>query len=279
MTPIRRSAKRHWPGSEVGDRKLSSEQPVLKSSKVSTGTQKKSVSIYSLDSPCSEPGNYGQLAADSMEAGESVCSHSSQVDPGIQLTNRQTSYFGNSVLMESQSASNRAELDVSLTWTKQSKSQMTFTQFHPNENPDGDAFGIQLVSISGLASTDSQLSESSNSGFDYEGADVMNFSLYRDQPGHTQLSGRGKRYVCSICNRTYATAQNLDVHMRIHTGERPFSCEQCGKKFTQSAHLKSHLSVHSGERPHACTLCSRSFIVKYSLKLHMKKCHPNVLSE
>lgn len=279
MTPISRSAKRHWPGSEVGDRKLSSEQPVLKSSKVSTGTPKKSVSVYSLDSPRSEPGHSGQLAADDVEAG--VCSHSSQVDSCIQLTNRQTSYFGNSALMECQSPPNRAELDLSLTWTKQSKSQVTFTQFHQNENPDGDAFGIQLVSVSGLASTDSQLSESSNSGFDYEGADMMNFGLYRDQSGHTQpsASGRGKRYVCSICNRTYATAQNLDVHMRIHTGERPFSCEQCGKKFTQSAHLKSHLSVHSGERPYACTICSRSFIVKYSLKLHMKKCHPNVLSE
>lgn len=276
LIPISRSTKRHWPGSEVGDRKLSSEQPLLKSSKVSTGTQKKSVSVYSLDSPRS-----GRLAADDVEAGESVCSHSSQVDPGIQLTNRQTSYFGNSALMESQSPPNRAELDLSLTWTKQSKSHMTFTQFHQNEDPDGDAFGIQLVSVSGLASTESQLSESNNSGFDYEGADMMNLGLYRDQSGHTQPSanGRGKRYECSICNRTYATAQNLDVHMRIHTGERPFSCEQCGKTFTQSAHLKSHLSVHSGERPYACTICSRSFIVKYSLKLHVKKCHPNVLSE
>lgn len=264
----------------MGDSKSSSEQPVLKSTKVSTGTQKKSVSVYSLDSPRSEPGLSGLLAADDVEPGDS-----SQVDPGIQLaplsTNRQTSYIVNSVLTESQSPPNRAELDLSLTWTKQSKGQLTFTQFHQNENPDGDAFGIKLISVSGLASTDSQLSESSNSGFDYECADVASFGLYRDQSGHTQPSGscRGKRYECSICNRTYATAQNLDVHMRIHTGERPFSCEQCGKKFTQSAHLKSHLSVHTGERPHACTVCSRSFIVKYSLKLHMKKCHPNVLSE
>ncbi|XP_070774777.1 zinc finger protein 721-like [Enoplosus armatus] len=289
------SMKRHWPGSEEAERKMSSEQLALKTSKVSAGTQKKSVSVYTLDSPCSEPGCSGQLGGDEMEAGESVCSYSSQMDPDVQLVhqecslvppsaNRQTAYFGNSAVLESQSPTNRAELDLSLTW-KQSKGQMAFTQFHHNENMDGDAFGIKLISVSGSTSTDCQLSESSNSAFEYDDGDMMNFALYRDQAGRPQLcngqlsaGARGKRFVCSVCSRTYATSQNLDVHMRIHTGERPFSCSKCGKKFTQSAHLKSHLSVHSGERPYACTLCSRSFIVKYSLKLHMKKCHPNLAS-
>lgn len=276
-TPISRSMKRHWAASEEADRK----------SKVSAGTQKKSASVYTLDSPRSEPGCSGLLGGDELEAGESVCSYSSQMDPDVQLvheecslvpagTGRQPAYFGNGALMES--PTNRAELDLSLTWTKQSKTHMAFAQFHQNENVDGDAFGLKLISVSGSTPTDCQLSESSNSAFEYEDADAMNFALYRDQSGRPQPSAgaRGKRFVCSMCNRTYATSQNLDVHMRIHTGERPFSCSQCGKKFTQSAHLKSHLSVHTGERPYACTLCSRSFIVKYSLKLHMKKCHPNI---
>ncbi|CAJ1072920.1 Krueppel-like factor 12 [Xyrichtys novacula] len=286
-TPISRCMKRVWPGGEEAERKLSSEQLTLKAPPVTAGSQKKSVTVFTLDSPRSEPGCSVQLSGNEMDAGESVCSFSSQMDPDVQLvhqecsmvppsTNRQTVYFGNSALMESQSPSNRAELDLSLTWTKQSKGQMSYTQFHQNENMDSDAFGLKLVSVSGSTSTDCQLSESSNSAFEYDEADMMNYGLYRDQSGRSQTSTRGKRFMCSICSRTYATSQNLEVHMRIHTGERPFSCTQCGKKFTQSAHLKSHQSVHTGERPYICPHCSRSFIVKYSLKLHMKKCHLSV---
>ncbi|XP_068582229.1 zinc finger protein 91 [Cebidichthys violaceus] len=275
-TPVGRSAKRRWPGGEDADRKSSSE-PLA---------EKRTVTVYSLDSPRSEPGFSGRLGADdNMEAGESVRSYSSHADPDVQLvhrdcslvppsSNRQT-YFGNGSPTES--PTNR-ELDLSLTWTKQSKGHLTFSQFHQSENLDGDAFGLKMVSVTGSISTDCQLSESSSSAFEYDdgGGDVMSFGHYGDgqQPG-----ARGRRFVCAVCSKTYATTQNLEVHMRIHTGERPFCCSQCGKKFTQSAHLKSHLSVHSGERPYGCSLCSRSFIVKYSLKLHMKKCHDTVFSD
>lgn len=272
----------------MGSRKSTPEQP---SPKVTTAAQKTSMSGYALDSPRSEPGCSSQFGGgDELEASGTVCSYPSQMEPDVQLVhqecpqvlpsaNGQMGYFGNSALMECPPA--RAELDLSLTWNKQLKNQTAFPQFQPADSPGGDAFGIKLISVSGSASTDSQLSESSSSALEYDSADRVNFALYRDQLGVPQqgASGRKRRFLCSICNRTYAKSQNLDVHMRIHRGERPFSCDQCGKTFTQSAHLKSHLSVHSGDRPHACGVCSRSFIVKYSLKLHMRKCHPDVVSD
>ncbi|XP_029309109.1 myeloid zinc finger 1-like [Cottoperca gobio] len=274
--PISRSIKRQWPGSDEADGKSSSEPLALQTA----ATAKRSVTVYSLDSPGSEPGCSGQLGGDEVEAGESLCSYSSQMDPDVQLVHDECSlvpkrrtYFGSGALTES--PTNR-ELDLSLTFTKQSNSQTSFTQFHQNENLDSDAFGLKMTSVTGSFPADCQLSEGSNSAFEYDDADMMNFAHYRDRSGQLcsgQPGGPVKRFVCAMCSKTFATSQNLEVHMRIHTGERPFSCSQCGKKFTQSAHLKSHMSVHTGERPYACTLCPRSFIVKYSLKLHMNKCH------
>ncbi|XP_038143586.1 zinc finger and SCAN domain-containing protein 5B-like isoform X1 [Cyprinodon tularosa] len=267
----------------------SSEQLVLKTPRVAAGSQKTPL-LYSLDSPRSEPGRSARLLEDvQMKVSDSVCSYPGQMDPDVHLVqdcslvppgpSRQV-FFSSSSLMEAQPTANRSNLDMNLepAWSKQTKGSMSFAQFCQNENMEGDTFGLKLVGISGPGSADAR-----SPAFDYEsGGSVLNFGLYNDPPGQSQLPAgepdddpQRKRFVCSICNKTYATAQNLEVHTRIHTGERPFACDQCGKKFTQSAHLRSHLNVHTGERPFSCTLCSRSFMVKYSLKLHMKKCHPN----
>ncbi|XP_072220533.1 uncharacterized protein [Leuresthes tenuis] len=274
--PLSRRRRRQSRRNEASGK--SPEELALKRSRPGSGTQAQ-VSVYTLDSPRSEP--------QPGEAGESVCSYSSEMDPDVHLVPPSSSrqvYFISSTMMEAKSPSSRAELDlnVDLAWNKQSNNPMSFA-FQQSDSVDGDAFGLKLISISGSASTDCQLSNSRSATFEYEdGGEVMNFGLYGDQPGRSQLpdgppspGSLRNRFICSICSKTYANTQNLEVHMRIHTGERPFSCEQCGKKFTQSAHLKSHLSVHTGERPFVCTVCAKSFIVNYSLKLHMKKYHPD----
>lgn len=80
--------------------------------------------------------------------------------------------------------------------------------------------------------------------------------------------GSDNLHSCTECGDTFTSSSSVRVHMRRHTGERPYSCTKCGATFAQTSTLARHKFIHTGERPFACTECEQAFADVSSLRNH-----------
>ncbi|WAR04809.1 ZNF93-like protein [Mya arenaria] len=75
-------------------------------------------------------------------------------------------------------------------------------------------------------------------------------------------------HTCELCGYVMPRSK-VAVHMRLHSGDRPYKCEQCGKGLISSSKLQRHMLIHDEKKKHACDICGAGFTMKYKLRMHM----------
>ena len=77
-------------------------------------------------------------------------------------------------------------------------------------------------------------------------ADILSNNQFENMESDENFS----KHVCRYCQKAFGSDSALQIHLRSHTGERPYKCNICGNRFSTKGNLKVHFVRHKERYPH-----------------------------
>ncbi|XP_048486008.1 zinc finger protein 845 [Plutella xylostella] len=83
--------------------------------------------------------------------------------------------------------------------------------------------------------------------------------------------GYEKTDKCSYCDYRASNAEQVKIHERLHTGEKPFCCSHCGAAFHRRSSYLQHVAIHLPEKSVQCDQCHARFKSVTLMRIHKNR--------